>query len=338
MFRNLAAELVARGHEVLFTLREKEFARDLLDEYGLRYEVLSQKQTGAALAREFFERGARLWRVVSRFDPDFLVGVMGPSIAPVGRLRRLLLRDRVRVAVFYGTEIAKLTNSFVYPLADWVITPDSYRGKVHGNHVTYPGYHELSYLHPRRFRPDPEIVRASGIDPSAPYFIVRFVAYQASHDVGVNTLHDEKKLALVRELSKHGRVIVSSEPALSPELEQYRLKIPVSNIHHVLAFARLLVGESATMAAESAVLGVPAVYVSPYGRGFTDDLERYGLVRNFTERRYQDDWLATVREMAENPRLLEQARAARERMLSEKVDVTAWMLDFFEREHAAAKS
>jgi uncharacterized protein len=334
MFKNLAGELVGRGHDVLFTLREKECARELLDQYGLTYEVLSQKQTGVGLAREFVERGARLWQVAARFRPDFLVGVMGPSIATVGRLRRLIGRDRARIAVFYGTEIAKLTNAFVYPLADYVCTPDSYRAKVHGNHVTYAGYHELSYLHPRRFQPDPDVVRAAGIDPASPYYVVRFVSYQASHDVGVRTLAAEKKIAVVEALARHGRVIVSSEAPLPSELEQHRLKIPASHIHHVLAFARLLVGESATMASESAVLGVPAVYVSPYGRGFTDDLERYGLVKNFTEARFHEDWLAAVESMASDPALSANATAARARMLGDKVDVTAWMLEFFEREYA----
>jgi predicted glycosyltransferase len=236
--------------------------------------------------------------------------------------------------VFYGTEIAKLTNSFVYPLADYVCTPDSYRGKVRGNHVTYPGYHELAYLHPRRFEPNPDIVREAGIDPGLPYFVLRFVAYQSSHDVGVKTVSDEKKVTLVKALASHGRVVVSSELPLPTELDANRLKIPASHIHHVLAFSRMLVGESATMAAEAAVLGVPAVYISPYGRGFTDDLERYGLVRNFTEERFGDDWLSVVREMVSDPLLADRAKAARERMLRDKVDVTAWMLDFFEREYA----
>jgi hypothetical protein len=40
-------------------------------------------------------------------------------------------------------------------------------------------------------------------------------------------------------------------------------------------------GESATMASECAVLGVPAVYAADTGRGYTDEQEvRYGLVRN----------------------------------------------------------
>jgi uncharacterized protein len=336
VFRNLIHEFGARGHEVTITLREKDIARDLLDQYGLPYEVLSRKKTGFGLAVEFLQRGAELWRVAERFQPHFLAGVMGPSIATVGRLRRLFGRDRARIAIFYDTEIAKLTNAFAYPLADAVCTPDCYQGVVHGRHVRYAGYHELAYLHPNRFTPDPEVVRAAGIDPGSPYFLVRFVSYEASHDLGSRGLARERKLALVKALAEQGRVLVSSEGPLPAELEAYRARIPARDIHHVLAFARLLVGESATMASECAVLGVPAIYVSPLGRGYTDEQEsRYGLVKNFTGARFGEDFVAVAGAMARDPDLAKNARAARERLLADKVDVTAWMLDFFEKEFAA---
>ena len=86
VFRNLAADLLARGHQVRFTLREKECARELLDHYRLPYEVLSTQRHGAGLAWEFAARTARLWRIAAEFRPHFLAGVMGPSIAVVGRL------------------------------------------------------------------------------------------------------------------------------------------------------------------------------------------------------------------------------------------------------------
>ena len=334
VFRNLARELERRGHEFRIALREKEVARDLLDRYGFSYRVLSRKQTGAGLAGEFVSRGVRLWQLVSEFRPHFLTGIMGPSIAPIGRLRRLAVRDRARIAVFYDTEIATYTNAFVYPLADYVCTPDCYQGKVRGNHLTYAGYHELAYLHPNRFTPDPDVVRAAGIDPSSPYFVVRFVSYEASHDFGTTGLSVRRKLELVRTLAERGRVLVSSESPLSSEFEPYRVHVPPEQIHHVIAFARLLVGESATMASEAAVLGVPALYISPFGRGYTDDEERrYGLVRNFTGARFHEDVAATARTLADDSELTSKARAARARLLEEKIDVTAWMLDFFEREY-----
>jgi uncharacterized protein len=332
-FRNLAKELLGRGHDVRFTLREKECARDLLDQYGLPYQVLSRRQSGAAgLMGEFLVRGARLWNVAADFQPHFLAGVMGPSIATVGRLRRALTRDRARIAVFYGTEIAKVTNAVVYPLADYVCTSSSYQGKVNGNHITYPGYHELAYLHPHRFTPDREVVRELGIDPERPYFIVRFVSYQASHDQGDETLPSHKKLALVHMLAERGRVLVSSEGALPPELEPYKLKIPVSHIHHVLAFAQMVVGESSTMASEAAVLGVPGVYISPFGRGFTDEQERYDLVMNFTGAKFRADWVGAVRDALDDPGFRERVRSGHRRLLEDKLDVTSWLLGFFERE------
>jgi predicted glycosyltransferase len=258
---------------------------------------------------------------------------MGPSIATVGRLRRLFGRGRARTAVFYDTEIAKLTNAFAYPLADYVCTPDCYQGVVHGRHVRYAGYHELAYLHPNRFTPSPDVVRAAGIDPESRYFLVRFVSYEASHDIGSRGLALERKVGLVRTLAEQGRVLVSSEGPLPAELEPYRASIPVRDVHHVLAFARMLVGESATMASECAVLGVPSIYVSPLGRGYTDEEEtRYGLVRNFTGARFGDDFVAVARAMASDPELAASARAARARLLADKIDVTGWMLEFFERE------
>jgi uncharacterized protein len=336
VFKHVIGELRARGHEVAITLREKDIARELLDEYGLEYRILSQKRTGAGLALEFAERGVRLWRVIQEFRPHFLAGIMGPSIATVGRLRRAVTRDRTRIAVFYDTEIATLTNAFAYPLADYVCTPDCYQGVVRGNHIRYAGYHELAYLHPRRFTADAEVVRARGIDPGSPYFVVRFVSYEASHDLTTRGLPLERKVALVRALARHGRVLITSELPLPPELEPYRAPVPVQDIHHVLAFARMLVGESATMASECAVLGVPAIYVSPLGRGYTDDQEqRYGLVHNFTGARFHEDFVATAERLAADPALGERARNARARLLADKADVTEWMLDFFEREFRA---
>jgi len=122
--------------------------------------------------------------------------------------------------------------------------------------------------------------------------------------------------------------------AVSPELEAYKLRIPASDMHQVLAFARLLVGESATMASEAAVLGVTSFYISPFGRGFTDDQERrYQLVYNFNGERFRADWLSDVRRLAADPHLVTRAHAAQDRLLQEKTDVTLWMVDFFEREY-----
>ncbi len=323
-FRNFHGEMTERGHELLVTAREKDRSLELLDEYGLPYEQLSTQRSGAVgMVTEMFQRTARLLGVMKRFRPDVMTGIMGPSIAVAGAVRR------VPSVVFYDTEFARQTNWFTYPLAHSVCTPDCYQGKVRGHHRSYAGYHELAYLHPDRFRPDPDRLAAFGLASDEPFIVVRFVSWQAVHDRKEKGLTAGQKRDLVTTLQQHGRVLLSSESPLPADLAPLQLTGPVEDIHHVLAHAQLVVGESATMSSEAAVLGVPAVFVATTGRGYTDDEgRRYGLVRHFTEDRF-DEAIATAEKLlADDPRAF--GARAREQLLSEKIDVTAWMVDYFE--------
>jgi uncharacterized protein len=110
---------------------------------------------------------------------------------------------------------------------------------------------------------------------------------------------------------------------------------PVEQIHHLIAHAQIVVGESATMSSEAAVLGVPAVFIATTGRGYTDDEERrYGLVRHFTEDQY-DKAQSAIEEILAEPAGTWQS--ARQRLLAEKIDVTAWMTDYFEATFAGGR-
>lgn len=330
-FRHFVREMEARGHRTLLTARAKEHTLDLLEAYDLPYVPISRQARGTVgLARELAVRTARFWRLARRFRPDYLLGIMGPTVALAGKAL-----PGSRTVIFYDTEMARVTNRFAYPLADLVCTPECYRGRVPARHLRYPGYHELAYLHPRRFRPDPGVLAEHGLPPGDPLFVVRFVAWAASHDAGERGFSPAGKRRLVELLTARGRVVVSSEAPLPPELEPYRLALPPEHVHHVLAAARLLAGESATMASEAAVLGTPAVFVSTTGRGYTDEQEeRYGLVHNFTPER-EEEALARVEELAAREDLAADAARRRERLLAERIDVTGWMVELFESGAAA---
>ena len=328
-FRNFHDEMVGRGHQLCVTARAKDRSLDLLEQFGLPYHRLSdQREGGVGMTVEMAQRTGRLVRLMRRFRPDVMTGIMGPSIAIAGALRR------VPAVVFYDTEFATQTNRFVYPLAHSVCTPDCYQGKVPGTHLRYAGYHELAYLHPNRFRADPAKLGAFGVSADEPYALVRFVSWQAVHDRRERGLAAAQKRHLVELLQGYGRVLVSSEAPLPPDLAALEVNGPVHDIHHLTAHAQLVVGESATMSSEAAVLGVPAVFIATTGRGYTDDEEkRYGLVRHFTEEEY-DRALGTIEELfANSPR--DFGRAARERLLDEKIDVTQWMIDYFESTFSA---
>jgi uncharacterized protein len=324
-FRNFYSEMEGRGHDVCITARDKDRSVELLRAFDLPYQQISQQKSGAGgLAVEMAQRTPRLMKIMRSFRPDVMTGIMGPSIALAGALRL----PRVPAVVFYDTEFAVQTNRIVYPLAYSVCTPDCYQGAVPGRHPTYAGYHELAYLHPSRFRPDPAVLAEFGVSPGEAYSIVRFVSWQAVHDRKERGLTVKQKRHLVEVLQRRGRVLVSSEGPPPPELADLAIRGPVEKVHHLLAHARLVVGESATMSSEAAVLGVPAVFIATTGRGYTDDEERrYGLVRHFTEDQY-DMALSAIEDILAAPSAA--WAGARQQLLDEKIDVTGWMVDYFE--------
>ena len=323
-FKNFHHEMKERGHEFCITARAKECSMDLLDRYQIPYHHISTQRSGRlGLTTEMIARTYRLARIARKFRPDVLTGIMGPSIAVAGKLLR------IPSVIFYDTEFATQTNWFSYPLAHSVCTPDRYQGKVNGVHKTYSGYHELAYLHPSRFTVDPARLCPFGVFESDCYSIIRFVSWQAAHDTSEKGLTLDQKRKLVGLLKTHGQVLISSEAELPEDLESLRVRGPIEDIHHLLAYAQIVVGESATMASESAVLGVPAVFIAKTGRGYSEDEEkRYGLVQYFRE----DDFDQAINAIQEVFANLPQnyAQKARERLLRDKIDVTEWMVRYFE--------
>ena len=62
-------------------------------------------------------------------------------------------------------------------------------------------YHELAYLHPNRFTPDPGILDLLGVKESQRYVIIRFVGWGASHDKGHAGITPEMKRRAVSQFA-----------------------------------------------------------------------------------------------------------------------------------------
>ena len=231
------------------------------------------------MARELIARNRALYRIVKRKRPDKLVALGGTSAAQVGFL------TRTPSIVFYDTEDARLQNLLTYPFCTRIVVPECYLGwlpKRRG--VRYPGFHELSYLAPEYFHPDRRKAIANGLNPDGDTFFIRIVSWQASHDTGLKGWVRETLLEVVDFLSQHGKVIISSEAELPESLLSLAYTGPLSEVHHLLAFCRLYVGESATMASEAAVMGVPAIYAAPGFRGYVSyQEESFGMARFIPE-------------------------------------------------------
>ena len=321
-FRHAIAEWRRHGHEVAVTAMEKDVTAELLRNFGIAYQTVNSPALPTALRPlRMLGRNWRLWRACRRFRPDVVTAVGGLWAAQTAWAMR-------RPAVVWDdTEHHTKGHRATWPFATVICSPDCYLLPPVRKQRLYAGSHELAYLHPRRFTPDAEVVRSLGIDPSQRYCIVRFVAWKAVHDVGQHGLVEDRKVAFVRSLAQVVRPYITSEGRLPAELEEYRLRMPAHLIHHAMAFAALTVGEGATMASESACLGVPAVYVNTLRAGTLNMFERFGLIRQTTD---TDEALRLCLSWLADDRAAETCRQARQRMLAQKIDVTGYIVETVE--------
>jgi predicted glycosyltransferase len=318
-FRNVIGRLKADNHTVIVTARKKEMSVELLQEYAIPHITISRQKNGIGLIIEMITRTFKLLLICLRHRPQLLMGIMGPSIAVVGFILR------IPAWVFYDTENAWITNWFAYPLAHRVYTPVCYQGNVGKNQIRYAGYHELAYLHPQIFTPDRSVLEKYKLDLAKPYTLIRFVSWEASHDIGEKGIPLDDKMKLVSTLEKYGQVFITSESPLPQSLQSKHIPVTITEIHHLIALAKLVVGESATMASEAAVLGVPAIFISDTLRGYTvEEEKKYNLVYNLS-RRDIIKALDIINDICQNPQSGKKYKKSRATLLKEKINVAEYI-------------
>lgn len=333
-YRNAIKELQNKGHEVFVTSRDKDVAVSLLDAYGINHMVLSSMKQGKSnLIKEWIIRDLKLLHIARKFKPDILTGISNPSIAHAAWLLNK------KSIIFNDTEHATLGNKITHPFSDFIFTPSCFRKTLGTKQLKYEGYHELAYLHPDYFVPNPSTLKEVGLCESDKFAIIRFVSWGASHDMGQTGLSPETKREVVKRLSDLGRVLISSEKPLDPEFEQYRISVSPEKMHDLLYYATLLYGESATMASECAVLGTHAIFCDFAGRGYTDEEEiKYGLVYNYKlDAQSQLQSIEKAVELMKNPGLKNEGIQKRKKLLRDKINVTEFMVKLFEKSQLKVK-
>ena len=88
---------------------------------------------------------------------------------------------------------------------------------------------------------------------------MRFVSLTAHHDAGIKGINTSIAKKIIELLEPYGDIYITSERPLESDFEKYRLAINPLDIHHIMSFSNMLIGDSQTMAAEAGVLGVPYI-------------------------------------------------------------------------------
>jgi predicted glycosyltransferase len=319
LFRPFAKEMIKRGHQCLFTCRKKEFEIELLEKEQFSYISFGSKYK-STIGKIFgmLKFDFKMLRVAIHFKPDIFLSAGSMYAAQVSFLLR---KPHITFEDTGNMEQIRL----YLPFTDAVLTSDVFHKKLGAKQIIYSGYHELAYLHPKVFTPNSMIKEELRFLDKEKAVLLRFVSWNASHDRGQGGFSLKDKLDLVQRLEKKYKVFISSESELPSELEKYRLKTKPERIHDVMSVVDLFIGEGATMASECAVLGTPAIYVNTMEAGSIDDQEKHGLLYHF--RNYYGI-VDKAKEILENPKASEIYSSRRDFMLSQKINVTSFLIWF----------
>jgi len=326
-FKYVAQTLETKGHKIMILARDYECTLDLLDAYGLRYEVYGKAQRrGYRRALELIPYVRKAHRLAGDFKPSILVGT-----GIIAAYTSILFRKPC--IVFTDNDMGVSLEQFLFkPFVKAIYTPSCFRKNLGRKHIRYNGFKELAYLNPDYFQPDASIYNLLGINNGEQYVILRLNPLDAFHDIGIEGFPYEDKLRLVQALEPYARVFISSEARPEPGLEKYTIGIPRHKIHDAEYYAELLVTDAQTMTTEAAILGTPVIrcnsFVGDSDLGNMVELgEKYQLIFNYSD---PNQAIAKAAELIKQPDLKQQWQEKREALLADKIDVLKFMVETIE--------
>ena len=275
-FRNLIDILESQNHEIQICVNDRENVQQMLKLYEYSYEVYGNNHPNMHLKiLDLLKYERYAYNKFTSFRPHLVLSIAHYFFGHVGKFLN------VPSMYFTDTEDARLINSIGFPFADLILTPSCFQGSVPlQKHISYNSYHELAYLHPDIFKPDPSVLHNLNVNEGDKFILVRFSSWDSSHDIGHMGFKSlNERIQMIKELEKYGKVFITSEIDLPEDLHKNRCKISPEKIHDLLYYSQMYIGEGATLASEAGVLGVPWVWISAgERRGYLDDQENhYGL-------------------------------------------------------------
>ena len=322
-FRNAMKELMSRGHDILITTRDKEVTLSLLESHGFSYVCTGKnKKGGFNKFLTMVRNDIAVYKAARQFKPDVFLSFFSPFAAQVGAFMG------IPVIGFTDTEFAKLSIRLTLPFTNHVFTPECFSTDFGEKHFRFKGYMEHFYLHGNYFKADDSVLKDLNLEKGEPYYLLRFVSFNAGHDHGESGIDDKSKTAIVNYLSGKGRLFISSEDRLPSHFEKFRIKVSPHKFHDLLAYSRLYVGEGITTASECSLLGIPSVLINTLTTSYIDEHEKNGLLYRYTN---ATDAFAKIRELSDSNNLSNVFKLKSKAITDELIDCTRYLIWILEK-------
>lgn len=277
-FKNAIKLLKLHNHEIMITVRDREFVKELLIDLNLPFNNRGKgKDSFLGKILYMFKADFILYKKAIRFKPDLFLSFASPYAAQVA-----FLMGKPHIALTDTEHEDKVNSVLVFPFSSCILTPNSYLNNLGSKHLRFKNVVEGFYLHKKYFKRDVNIKKILKIKPEENFVLLRFVSWNAHHDYKQSGLNLETKSKLIGLLETKYKVFISSEAELPEPLKKYKIMIPPEKMHDVLASSSIFIGESATMASESTLLGTHAVYINSLPlMGYLELEQEHGLLKHF---------------------------------------------------------
>tara|TARA_B110000483_G_C18191694_1_gene541217 strand:+ start:610 stop:1632 length:1023 start_codon:yes stop_codon:yes gene_type:complete len=322
LLKNYIKHAKRNGNFITIVSRNKDVTNDLLNSENFDYISLSNAKKGLFFFFiELLIRNIKIFILHKKNSYDI---AMGCSVS----IAHLSLISKVKSFVFAedDDDVTPLFGMITYPFATKIINPECIRHKKwKSKRVLIPSYHELAYLHPENFNPNAEILKKYKLKKGN-YIILRLSALNAHHDIKAKGL-DNQVLDEIKKITKEFKLVESMENNTSHQIE------PI-DMHHILAFSKMIISDSQTMSVEASVLGVPSLRFNSFAKSCSvlNELEKkYHLTYGFNYNE-KEMFLNKVQTLLNNKTLKKDWDSKRNILLKDKINLNSWMIKFFENE------
>lgn len=264
-FRNFIKVMEKKGHSFKVINRDSSMINYLLDYYHIEHKIRNPRPKKKGTATSLINLLKMVIACIKAslvFKPDLYLGFASSACAITSALfgKPCILLD--------DTEHNAVNHKIYLKFCSCVLTPFYFKKNLGRKQLYFNAFVEQLYLHSYVYAPSTEVLKTLGVEKGE-YVLVRYISYDAHHDLVAKPLSERSKREIVEDLAKKYHVLVSHESSPNP-YKKHALEIRPEQMHDVEANAKFMITEGATMASESFVLGVPSLYINPLRVGYTD--------------------------------------------------------------------
>lgn len=275
VMKPLAEELKRRGHDVVFSARDRAGTLELLELYGIPYQKVGGGGGKSKAMKAFatLRRASSLVAIMRKVQADVSFGHGSRALPMASKMLS------IPTATMYDYEW--VNASLFNKTCDTILLPDSISkercseaGIDSSKVVSYPGFKEQLYI--SEAKTDVSIGQELGYDPEAIQVLLRPPATTAHYH---NVASEAVLEAVLKVLSENKAVQVIYLPRTADQRE-LPARAGVDRVIHptraydgpsLVASVDLVIGGGGTLTREAAVLGVPSYTFFQGIKGMVDD-------------------------------------------------------------------